>query len=347
MKYLFLFLSLFGELLAQTKPAFDTTRCQKFNSSIIIGLFQTYRNLNNNFTQGIYPDSAGVSKDDYFAESKLITGIEVNYDKFSFGLALSSKPQDGSSGKGYTKAVGANFNFGGNKWQLENTYRSFKGFYDRNTAAYDTNFKQTGQYNYQPNYLNTLGRTKFMYFTNHRRYSFKSAYSCNYRQLKSSASWIFSANSHYNLIRNDSSFFAPVSQAFYGDYAKMNRLSVYAISMNAGAAVNIVFWRAFFAHAMFIVGPEQQWRTYSYLDGPNTKLSYLSLSGDLRFSIGLNFKRFYFLIFSRNDFALYNSSFVNLTGRSIGGGYILGWRFNTKTPELYKKFQATKLYSYF
>jgi hypothetical protein len=67
MKYLFLFLSLFGELRAQIKPAFDNTRRQKFNSSIIIGLFQTYRNLTNNLSQGTYPDAAGVSNNNYYA----------------------------------------------------------------------------------------------------------------------------------------------------------------------------------------------------------------------------------------------------------------------------------------
>lgn len=347
MRYLFLFLIIAAKLTGQNKPDWDTTRCQKFNSSFIVGIFQTYRNLNNNFTQDLSPDESGISNNNYYAESRRITGIEINYDKFSFGFAISSKPQDNSEGKGATKAVGANFNIGGNKWQVENTYRSFKGFYDKNTAAYDNNFQNTGVYYYQANYLNTLGRSKFMYFTNHRRFSFKSAYSCNYRQLRSSATWILSANTHYNFIHNDSSFFAPASQPYYGGYSKMNTLSVFALSMNAGAALTIVIWRSFFAHAMFILGPEQQWRTYSYLDGTSSNLSYISLSGDLRMSFGVNFKRLYFILFSRNDFTAYNSSFVNIQGKSLGGGYILGWRFNSKTPEFYKKFQATKLYSFF
>lgn len=347
MRYFFILLLTVTKVLAQSKPAFDSTRCQKYNSKIIVGLFQAYNNLNNDFSQDIVSDTGSKSRNNYYAESKRVTGIEINYDKFGFAIGLSSKPQNKSTGKGPSKAVGINFNFGGNIWQIENSFRSFKGFYDKNTPAYDTNFIHTKDYNYQTNYINTLFRSKFMYFTNHRRYSFKSNYACNYRQLKTSATWIFSANTHYNYIYNDSSFFAPASRHYYGDYAYMNSMSVFAVSMNAGAAVTVVLWRAFFAHVMFIVGPEQQWRHYGYSNSGGSYLSYLSLSGDLRGSIGLNFKRFYWIFFSRNDFALYDSSFVSLLGRSIGGGMVIGWRFNTKTPELYKKFQSTKLYSYF
>lgn len=346
MKYLILFLFFAGGLVAQ-KTAWDTTRYQKFRSNLMVGVFQTYRNFGNDFQQFKQPDSIGISDHNYLAESRLVTGIEVNYDKFGFGIGIKSTPQKNSTGKGNTKTINGNFNFGGNRWFLENSVRYFKGFYDVNTPAYDSTFKETGNYYYQPNFTNTLFRSKFLYFTNHKRYAFRSAYACNYRQLKSGATWIFSANTTYNYMRNDSSFFPLATRQYYGDYGGMHGLKVFAASLNAGGAVSLVIWKAFFIHLMFIVGPEQQWRTYSYLDGSTSHLSYFSLSGDIRGSIGFNFKRFYFMSFSRNDFAVYNSSFVGLTNKSVGGGFIMGWRFNSRTPELYKKFQATKVYKFF
>lgn len=347
MKYTVLFLFFTCTLQAQNKVYWDTTRCQKFKSNLIVGIFQSYRNFNNQFEQTLIEDKKGISKNNFAAESKLTTGIEVSYDKFSFGFALKSTPQKNSTGKGNTQTFNGNLNFGGNIWHLENTVRYFKGFYDSNTATYDSTFKETGNYYYQPNFTNTLFRTKFMYFTNHKRYAFRSAYACNYRQLKSSASWIFSGNSTYNYIRNDSAFFPMASRPYYGDYANMNGLKVFALSMNAGGAFNLVLWKAFFVHSLFMFGPEQQWRTYNYLDGTTNTLSYLSISGDFRFSMGVNFRRFYFMTFSRNDFAIYSSSFVGLTNKSLGGGFIMGWRLNSKTPEFYKKFQKTRLYSFF
>ncbi len=347
MKYLALFLFFTCSLRAQNKIFWDSTRYQKFHSNLIVGIFQSYRNFNNQFQQYIYKDTAGVSKNNYVAESKLITGIEINYDKFSFGFGLRSTPQKNSSGKGNTKTLNSNLNFGGNIWFVENTVRYFKGFYDSNTPTYDTTFKETGNYYYQPNFTNTLFRSKFLYCTNHKRYAFRSAYANNYRQLKSGATWIFSANATYNYMRNDSSFFPLAARPYYGDYGTMNGLKVFGISTNAGGAATLVLWRAIFIHMMFIVGPEHQWRQYHYTNGTEKNLSYFSLSGDLRGSIGINFKRFYFMSFSRNDFAIYNSSFVGLTNKSLAGGFIMGWRFDSKTPAFYKKFQRSKLYAAF
>lgn len=345
MRSVFVLFLLSGAAISQNCN-WDTTKYHKFKSTLIVGIFQSHRNFNNYFEQTILPDTAGISKHDYYAESKQFTGIELSYDKFSVAVSLKSTPQKGNTGKGNTKAFALVFNYGSNRWTMENTYRSFRGFYDRNTINYDSTFKETGNYYYQKNFANNLFRSKFLYFTNHKKFSIKAASTCNYRQLKTAATWILSANVNYNHIHNDSSFFPAATRPYYGDYAQMNGLNVFGLSLNAGAAVNVVWWRAFIMQAMFIVGPEKQWRRYFYTNQGSTMLSYFALSGELRGAIGLNFKRCYILFFSRNDFAWYYSSFVAIRNRSLGGGVILGWRFNPKTPELYKRFQKTKLYSY-
>src|SRR5690606_1201133 len=130
-----------------------------------------------------------------------------------------------------------------------------------------------------------------------------------YRQLRSGGTWILSANSHYNNLHADSSFFSAKSRSFYPGHETMNGLRVFGISANAGGAFTLVIWRAFFFHFMFIVGPEQQWRSYEYAGKPTKQIAYLSISGDLRNSIGLNFKRAYILWTSTNNFVFYNSSF--------------------------------------
>jgi hypothetical protein len=323
--------------------SWDTTRYQKFRSNLIVGLFQTYRNFNNQFKTVKSTDSNAVMQN-YYAESDLVTGVELNYDKFSLSLGLRSKPQKNSEGKGNTKTASVNFNFGGNTWFVENSFRSFTGFYDASTPLYDSSFRETGTYKYLPNFTNLLFRSKFLFFTNHKRYSFRSNYVCNYRQLKTGGSWIMSANTNFNYLHNDSSFFPAETRDTYRDHATMRGLRVFGISANGGGAFTLVLWRAFFAHVMFILGPEQQWRSYEYLDKPTKNLSYLSVSGDIRGSIGLNFKRAYVLWTTINDFVLYDSSFMALQNKSLTGSFIFGWRFNSRTPEFYKKIQKTKLY---
>jgi len=330
-------------LVAQNTNRWDTTRYQKFRANLIVGLYQSHRNFENKFSQIQFPDTFGFSEQTFTAESQNITGIDITYDKFSLAFGVRTTPQKNSEGKGKTDTYSFGFNFGGNKWLLENGLRYFKGFYISSPAFIDTNETGTAEYYLRPNFTNTLIRSKFMFFTNHKKYSFKSNYSCNYRQLKSGGTWIFSGNTHYNYMYNDSSFFHPRVRELYGDKAELHGVKVFGISTNAGGAYTIVWWRAFFAHVMFMIGPEQQWRTYNYPD-KSVNVSQLSLSYDLRGVIGVNFKKFYFTFYGGRDAVLYNTKFMHVESTYIVGGTTLGWRFRSKIPEFYKKFQDTKLY---
>lgn len=329
---------------ARKHASWDTLRYQKFNSNLIIGYFQSYRNFGNEFEQFKEKDTVGISKTNYFAESRLVSGIDITYDKFSLALGLRTTPPKQSEGKGNTKTITTNFNFGGNIWFLENSFRYFKGFYDKNTATYDTTFKKTGIYYQQPSLENTLFRSKFIYFPNHYNFAFRSGYAGSYRQIRSAATWVLSASVSYNNLRCDSSFFPMPSRAFYGDYKEMNGLKVIGASVNVGAAGALVIFKAFFVSGMLIIGPEQQWRTYSYTNEGKRPLSYVSWSGDGRGSFGLNLKRFYMVGTFISDFAIYNSGFVGILNTSISGSFSFGWRFRSKTPKAYKKFQQTRFY---
>jgi len=344
MKYLLFLLFVVGSITAQTTSKWDTTYYQKFRSRIIVGVFQTYRNFDNNFTP-LHGGTEFNAPNLYTAESRLITGLELNYDKFSVAFGIRSKPQEGSFGKENTKTFNTNVNFGGNVWFLENTIRSFSGFYDENTQNYDSAHFANNRYYFQPNFTNFLFRSKFLYFTNNRKYSFRANYICNYRQLKSSATWILSANTNYNYMHNDSSFFPLKTRPAYLDYQNMSGLKSFGLSVNAGGAFTLVIWRAFFVHIMFIVGPEQQFRSYHYSNKPNNTLSYISISGDLRSSFGCNFKKAYFLWTTVNDFVHYNNKVMRFQNKSLAGSFIFGWRFHTKTPKFYQNFQKTKLYN--
>jgi hypothetical protein len=344
MKHVIILLLLGGHAVAQLTPDWDTLYYQRFRTKLIVGIFQAFRNFDNQFEQRITADPTGISKHFYMAESNHITGIDVTYDKLSFAVGLRSVPPENPAAKGKTETFIADLRFGGNKWLIDNSIRYFRGFYDFNTPNYDSTFKKTGKYYYQPSFTNTLVRSKFLYFTNHRKYSVRSGTTSNYRQLKSAATWVLSGNINYNELSNDSSFFPAATRDYYGDYASLHRLSVLGISANAGAALTLVFWRAVFFQALFIAGPEQQWRTYNFPD-KTTHLSYVSISGEVRGSLGFNFHRWYLMSFSRNDFTFYNNSAIFLQNRSLSGGLIVGVRLNTKsTPKPYERFQKTWLY---
>lgn len=345
MKWLVGFLLILTVGRAQTKSNWDTTRYQKFRSNLIIGMFQSYRNYNNVILPK-HTGGAAVTGNNYMAESTLLTGFDINFDKVGFSFGVRSRPQDNSAGKGHTKAFSLGFNTGGNRWFLETAYRSFKGFYDASTPAADTNFSKHHQYRQESNLANQLFKSKFLFFSNHKRFSFRSNYVANYRQLRSGGTWILSANINYNRLQNNGSIFSESLRPYLYDHAGMKGLSVLGVSANAGAAFTIVIWRAMFLHMLFIVGPEQQWRSYSFTDRSSKTLSYLAISGDFRASWGFNWKRAYLMWTSSNDFVHYDNSVMTFTSKTLSGSFMFGWRFNAKTPKAYRNFQQTKLYMY-
>jgi hypothetical protein len=325
----------------------DTLKYQKFDYVLIVGLYQQHRNFTNTFQEMINHDTRGLSIQTYNAESKLISGITLSYDKFQLSFGVRSTPQNGSEGKGYTKTFNIGFNFGDNRWLLENYYRSFQGFYNTNTAAFDTNFKNTKQYYLQPGLTSKLFMTRLMYFTNYQNFSFQSGFGCNYRQLKSAATWILGGSFNVYDLHNDSSVFPVQARPLYNDYAGLKSFRSFNFSFNAGAAITIVLFKALFMSGYFTVGPEQQWRNYD-LGSSYRHLSYISFSGTGRFAMGVNLRKFYLVYSFTDDYNLYDSfQIMAFKSESITNNFTFGWRFHTGTPKFYKKFQETKIYKLF
>ena len=89
-------------------------------------------------------------------------------------------------------------------------------------------------------------KTKFLFFTNANKFSFKSGYSCNYQQVKTAFSFVLSGNIYYNRLNSDSSFFPQPIRDYYDTHQSMNGLNVFALSVYGGVSWNLVLWKAFF-----------------------------------------------------------------------------------------------------
>lgn len=331
--------------LPKKQQQWDTTYYSKYKDRFIISLFQSYRNYGIDISQKLLRDSLGQSKIEYLAEANLVSGIEISYDKINFSVAYKSVPPANKLQKGDTKYKNFALNIGGGKWTLENSYRTYTGFYNKNTVRYDTTFKTTGIYTQAPTLSSESFKTKFLYYTNSNKFACKSGYSCTQRQLKSAFSFVLTANIYYNRINSDSSFIPLPVRKYYDHYQSIKGLNVFAFSVYGGGSVNIVLWKALFLNLTLLIGPEEQWRTYHYAEPAMSKtLFYTAYSGDFRAAFGLNFKRFFVIVSSSTDFSLYNSNAVDYTAKYIAGNFSLGYRFKVKVPKFYRKFKESKWY---
>ena len=329
------------------KKAWDTTYYVKHKDKLIISIFQSYRNYGMGLSQKLIKDSLNQSEVEYIAESNLVSGIEINYDKFNFSFGWKN-PSNNVAKKGDTKYRNLNLNIGGNRWLLENSYRSYKGFYNKNTSRYDTTFFTTGIYDQNPRISSESYKTKFLFFTNANKFSFKSGYSSSYHQLKTAFSFVLSANIHYNRVNSDSSFFPLPVRRYYDTHQSLIGLNVFSFSVYGGGSLNLVLWKHLLMNFTLIIGPEEQWRNYNYLNTHKSQtLFYTSVSGDFRASIGYSHKHFFMLLNTTSDFSWYNASQITFLSRYGAVNFLIGARIPTKPGKLYRKFQETKLYKKF
>ncbi|MFO0322175.1 MAG: DUF4421 family protein [Bacteroidota bacterium] len=318
----------------------------KYRNKFIVSYFQSYLSYGVEINQKLVKDTDLKSNIKYVSESTLISGLEINYDKINFQISFKSPINEiNAKTKGKTKYRNLVLKIGGNRWILENSYRKYSGFYNQNTARYDTGFIRTGIYNQLPDLSLESFKAKFLFFTNSNKFSFKSTSSGSYRQLKSAFSFVLVASIYLNRINSDSSFIPFKIRNFYDNYQTINGLNTFALSGYGGGSLNLVIWKALFANITLVIGPEWQWRNYKYMSNrQNQQLFYLSVSGDTRFSLGLNFKTFFFLFNGSTDYAWYNGGQISLLSRFNSVNFSLGFRIGTKTPKVYRKFQSTNFY---
>lgn len=318
----------------------DSNYYYKYDDRLVIALYQSYRSYNILFNSMM--DTTGVSRLNYQADANNVTGIEINYDKFSLSFGIKSTPSDPY--RVNTSYSNFNFSFGGNRWILETSYRKYKGFYEMSTSYIDSTNNNALTYYQDPSFANRSVRAKFFYFFNHRKFSYRAAYSCTYRQSRTALSWAFVGNIYQNTLSSDTSFFHPRYRHLYGSNSDLNRLGIAGISAGAGFSGNIVLLKSLFFNLTFVMGPEVQWRKYGHYYGRSSTLSYLAIAGDARSSIGFNTRNFFMTISSLNDFYVANGRGLELTTKFLSGAFSIGYRFKVKDPKFMQKVRENKFY---
>ena len=332
-----------NSLLAQC----DTSYYAEYNDKLIVSLHNSFaRRYDISFDQKLTKDSMVTKKSPfhYYAEGDVVSGIEIDYDMFGFSFDYKAVPPQDETRKGKTTYTDLGLNIGGNKWKLETSYKMYEGFYDINTKNYTTPYDSTTPYYQNPHMSTRCAKAKFIYITRPRKFSYDAAYSCGSRQIKSALSWILVGNLYYNQLNTDTSFVPVPIRQYYYNFSDFNGLNVLGLSLGGGFSANLVTKRGLFLNVTLALEPESQWRKYYFASGQSSSRNYLAVSSDLRASLGLNKKRFFFFISGIGDYTNYNSGQLKIADNFISGETTIGWRFKVKKPKFYKKFEETKIY---
>jgi uncharacterized protein DUF4421 len=324
-KILFISLLFFAE---RSAAQFDTTFYIKYNNMLGVGVFQSVRDNAIIFEKLNVPENSGFHSVNYNVNGKAISGFFLDYDKIYFALGFKTIRSNDDPRRGTTDISNYSVQLGTNKLILEGGYRKYKGFYDESTPNYITPFTDSTLFYQDKSLENKNLKIKALYFFNHKKFSYNSAYFGSFRQLKSAASWVIGGNFYYNNIQTDTSLIPYYARNVFDNYAHLNGIRVTGFSLGGGGSANLILWKRFFLNITLTVEAEPQWRKYHYFTNETTSPFYMSVASDFRTSLGFNSRRFYCLLSSINDVTFNNNKSLSITGNFLNATFSIGWRFH-------------------
>jgi hypothetical protein len=346
-KFVFFIVLVLGNVI-EICAQHDTTFYQQYPQKLVVTLHQSVARENIiSISQDRIADKNGLTSLRFASQAKNFTGIAFDYDIFGLSIGVNTFPSQDTYKKGTSKNTTIAFSFGTNKLAFETSYRNFKGFYDRNTENYTIGFGPNSPYFRIPSMQFVGLKFKMMYYANHRKFSYKSAYASTHRQLKSAWSPVFSVGAYYNNLSTDSTFFPKQIAPFYSVDRGLTEIGVKGISSGGGASGNLIFLKDFFLNATILLALESQWRNYEYVDKAKNNGIHFAFGGDLRTSLGYNSERFMCFFSFLYDFSKWNSQSVNFNNQYLSGQLNLTYRFNVKKPKWYHIIEDNWIYKLF
>ena len=322
----------------------DTNYIQRYTQRLTVGIFQSVRQYDVLLNSSVF-DSENVSQAHYLADANNVTGLSIDYGIIGFSFGFKSTA-DNPYKKGNTEYASYGLNINSKGLRLENSYRSYKGFYDVNTAAYDTTYDDTKPYYQNKDLSITSLKSKGIYIFNNNRFSLRSAYANTERQMKTSATWLLAGNVYFSSIQSSIGIIPQSLRQYYDSTRKdLSKINTFGISAGPGASVNLVAWKRFYLNLLLSLGLEMQHRNISTL----TKSSYLrawkpSAAADWRISFGFNNRNFFMRLNNTIDFNNLNEGTFKLNSKYLAGELSLGYRFKVKPPRFYQKFKDGDFY---
>lgn len=349
--YLFVFLLPVlgnGQDTSVIRFGYDTNYVKRYNDRLALSLFQSQKSFEFDFTQSLTNDSTGTSPLNFIARSNTVSGISVAYDKISFSLGLKTPVAESElAKKGKTDYIDYSIAFTSSKYRLEAAFKNYKGFYESNTAKYDSSFNDTTPYFKRADMNSFLMKVKFFWFFNKkRRFSYAASYNNTYRQVKSSGSFFAYSDLFYHRISDPRGFIPPQLQAAYSHYGQLNNIKATGLTLGGGYSFNLVLFRTvYFNGTVGLAGQFYQQQTSSYDRLVNTKVFKGGITGaDIRAALGYNAKNFFLSFTFVNEISVYKFSKVSVTGTLYAAVFSLGYRFPFRERKWIKWVKENKYY---
>lgn len=286
----------------------EPDRVERYDDKFSIGTFYSFRD----FKYFLIPEIDGVSRGDLIIEMQP-NARRVIGGSFLFGnvgVRISSKlPEEERDVDRYGKGKSVEFNLSvyGKKRIIETSFMSFEGLADVRIAKYEDDPDPTISPYVREDMVLSSFNANFMHIVNHKRYSYRSSFYFNERQVQSGGSLLLIGFANLLNAKADSSWVV-VGDSSYSFMAEHNKTAVRAIGPGLGYAYNFVFENHFIGVLANAV-PQLQWiETENTQTQTSKTLSYIQPHYSFRASGGFNKQVWYMVLMVQYNFNEYGST---------------------------------------
>ena len=316
---------------SKAQQNYDSLYIKKYYNKSTWALYQNYNNHSIFISQSFHKVSTLNTSLQAIAESKIDIGLsysnEKNYFAFNLLSLLNKQPKRKPIPKAINFVIGITnrnklFEFGAN-W--------FTGYYENNSKNFIPNFSDTTAF-YSYKNLNTLNLfLNKITFTNKNKFSYSSVYKGTEQQKKSATSFVHYFSANFNRFKSDSAIVPIYFRDSYDKYGNLTKLSNLYISGGLGLSGTLAIRKVFFTNLTLLTGPGIQYQNCSFLSDGDTeyKINFL-MHSDIRYSVGLNFKRFYLVSNTTIALKVYSISKLNITSGHLMNNLSIAYRFYRK-----------------
>ncbi len=326
---------------------FDTTYVIRYNHRLAVSLYQSQKTFENEFRLLHSADTSISSNLDFFAPSNQVTGITVAYDKISLSLGVKTPITQAQIKKqGVTKYADYGFAFTTNRYRLDFTLKNYVGFYDANTANYDTNYTDTSAFFQRPDMTNLLIKVRGYFFFNKKKFSWAAAYSNTYRQVKTAGTFFAYSDFYYNDLNDPKTFIPSQLTKAFGLIGTLKQVKAVGSTLGGGYSFNLVLFKSLYVNGTLGLAAQLYQQTLKSADGKgdNNKLKFGITGADIRAAVGYNAKNFFISLSGGTDLSVLNIQDAQIFSKLIGANFNLGYRFPFKERNWVKKMKEHRLY---
>jgi hypothetical protein len=267
----------------------DSNYIESFSNDLIISIYASQKT--HSLDLG---DASNSYRLQYLPNGKVNTGVGFSYR--GFGISLATRfPffQENEHRKGETKRFGIQSYFYTNKFSFDLLTSFSKGYYLNRSFQHFGALYSDREYQ-RPDIASANIGVSANYIFNHRRFSYKAAFTNTERQRKSAGSLMAGAGIFSYFTRADSAFVPRgIGEKYFPKSRDVKETGIIALNLNGGYAYSLVFLKNGIVTVSYLVGSGIQENKVDKTILPGVNKWILSLNQTGRFGIGYRLNKLY------------------------------------------------------